>query len=241
LSSCLSQAKILGGTGSILLLLSLVPRVGFILGIIGFAFILVAMKLISDALSDGLIFNNMIIATVLGIAAILVLEIVNVRVITRVTNYLRDVAAGTAHPAIHFGALVVLLIIGLLVVWVLYLVSAFYLRRNFNVTAQRLNVGLFRTGAYIFMIGAALTVVLIGFLLIFVAEILFAIAFFTIPEKMVPVSPPPSGSMPTPSPSGAQQTTTSSQTASANRFCLKCGQSLPEGTVFCPSCGQKQT
>jgi hypothetical protein len=137
---------------------------------------------------------------------------------------------------------VVLFIIGLLVVWVLYLVSAFYLRKSFNATAQRLNVSLFRTGALVFFIGAALAIVLIGFLLIFVAEILFAIAFFTIPDKLAPVSSPPSGSMPSTSPSGSQQTTTAPQmVSSANKFCLKCGQSLPEGTIFCPSCGQKQT
>lgn len=239
MSSGPSQAKILGGTGSILLLLSLVPRVGFILGIIGFALILVAMKLISDALSDRSIFRNMIIAAVLGIAAIIVVEIVILRAITRVANYFRNVSTGTAHPALQFGVLAVLLIIGLLIVWVLYLMSAFFLRKSFNEVAQRLNVSLFRTGALVFFIGAALTIIFIGFLLIFVAEILFAISFFSIPDE-IPVSPPPSGSMPTTFPSSDQQTTGSQTTSSGNRFCVRCGQSIPEGTVFCPSCGQRQ-
>jgi uncharacterized membrane protein len=47
-SSKLIQAKTYGGIGSILVVLSLVPYIGFVLGIIGLVLVLVAVKYISD-------------------------------------------------------------------------------------------------------------------------------------------------------------------------------------------------
>jgi uncharacterized membrane protein len=63
----LSQAKTLGGIGSILILLSIVPYAGIIFSVVGFILVLVAVKDISDALADKSIFNNMIIAVILSI------------------------------------------------------------------------------------------------------------------------------------------------------------------------------
>ena len=238
MSSTLSQAKILGGTGWILVLLSVIPRVGFILGIIGFVLVLLATKQIADAVSDRAIFRNMIISTVLGIAALIVVAIVVLVSLTRITNYLRDLSNHVAsHPRL---GVIILIVLGLLVVWLLYLVSAFFLRRSFNKVALRLNAGLFRTAGLVFLIGAALTIILVGFLILFIAEIMFAIAFFTMPEQVA------SGTLPTGSlfpPSGVPPQNTGappSASAGGNKFCSKCGASIPQDTIFCPSCGQKQ-
>jgi uncharacterized membrane protein len=48
--------------------------------------------------------------------------------------------------------------------------------------ATRLSVGMFRTAALLYLIGAVLTILHVGTLVIFVAEVLFAVAFFSIPE-----------------------------------------------------------
>jgi hypothetical protein len=63
----LSQAKTLGGVGSILVLLGAVPSVGFILAIVGFIMILVAVKNVSETLSEPKIFNDMIISVLMAI------------------------------------------------------------------------------------------------------------------------------------------------------------------------------
>jgi uncharacterized membrane protein len=47
-----TQAKTLGGLGAILVLLSFVPTIGSILGLVGFVMILVAIKYIADDLKD---------------------------------------------------------------------------------------------------------------------------------------------------------------------------------------------
>src|SRR5712692_11083555 len=69
----LSQAKTLGGVGSILALLGIVPYVGSVLSIAGLIMTLVGVKYISDVLADKRIFNNMIIYVILGIGGIVVL------------------------------------------------------------------------------------------------------------------------------------------------------------------------
>src|SRR3990172_2592872 len=70
--SSLAQAKTLGGIGSILIILSVVPSAGPLLAIIGLVLVLVAVKYISDAVGDRSIFNNMIVAVVLAIVGLAV-------------------------------------------------------------------------------------------------------------------------------------------------------------------------
>ena len=68
----LSQAKSLGAVGSILVVLTAVPSVGALLGIVGFILMLVAIKNISEVVGDRSIFNNMLVAVGLAIAGIVV-------------------------------------------------------------------------------------------------------------------------------------------------------------------------
>src|SRR5207247_5990469 len=64
----LGQAKSLGGVGSILVLIAgFIPSAGFVVAIIGFILILIAVKYVSNAFTDRTIFNNMIIAVILAI------------------------------------------------------------------------------------------------------------------------------------------------------------------------------
>src|SRR5437879_12902898 len=68
----LSQAKTLGGVGSILVLLGAIPNVGFVLAIVGFILILVAVKNVSVSINEPGIFNDMIIAVLLTIVGLVV-------------------------------------------------------------------------------------------------------------------------------------------------------------------------
>jgi len=61
-----SEARTLGGVGAILVLLSFVPSIGALLGLVGFVMILFAVKYISDDFKDGTIFNNMLYAVILA-------------------------------------------------------------------------------------------------------------------------------------------------------------------------------
>ena len=193
----LSQAKTLGGVGSILGLLGIAPSVGWVLSIVGLIMTLVAVKYISDVLADKRIFNNMIISVVLGIGGIIVLVAFVFAAITRFIGIGNLFGASPSVPptipASDIISLIASLAIGLLAAWVLIVISAVFLRMSYKSVAARLNVGLFGTAALLYLIGAALTIILIGFVLIFVAQILLVVAFFSLPETP---PAPPSGTAP---------------------------------------------
>jgi len=185
----LNQAKTLGGVGSILVLLGAIPNVGFVLAIVGFILILVAVKNVSESVNEPGIFNDMIIAVVLSIVGLVVFGVI---VIVAFFSFLSLGRFGPGSSGIPPGVLgaIGLLILGLVVVWVFYLVSAIFLRRSYERIGMRLNVNMFQTTGLLYLIGAALTIILVGFLILLIAEILQIVAFFSIPEQLPPSMPP---------------------------------------------------
>jgi uncharacterized membrane protein len=184
----LRQAKMLGGIGSILTILLFVPHsVGAGLVIVGWVLTILAVKYISDVLRDRSIFNNAIIAVVLAIAGVVVFAVV---VAGAILGFI-GLGGGISPPSMNSTSfansgmvgLIAGVLGGLAIVWVLAIVSAYFLRRSYNTIAAGLNAGLFRTGALIYLIGAILTIIGVGFVLIFVAQILFVVAFFTLPDN----------------------------------------------------------
>jgi uncharacterized membrane protein len=206
----LSQAKTLGGIGSILIFIPFVSIVGYIL-------VIVAVKQISDDLQDKAIFRNIVIAAATGIVGALAGAFV---VIGSILAFGRSGVGG--------------LLTGLLIVWVFLIVSAIFLRRTYATMGQRLGVGSFRTAATLYLVGAILTIVVVGFLVLFIAEVVQAVAYFSIPDQPpmqeadafseFTTTPPPSMS-----PEGG-----------ATKFCTNCGTKISASATFCYSCGAKQ-
>jgi uncharacterized membrane protein len=75
-------------------------------------------------------------------------------------------------------------IIGLLLFWILFISSAIYLRKSYNSMGERLNVNMFNTSVKINLIGAIFSIIIIGFLIIFIAQVLQIVAFFSIPDEI---------------------------------------------------------
>jgi len=165
--------------------------VGWLLSIIGFILVLVAVKYVSDVSQNKSIFNDMLISTVLAIVGVGVGVLV---VLSTVLPAIRTLFPGGVPPnpgILPSGNIFSLLggvLAGLAVIWVFLTISAFFLRRSYGKIAAYLNVGMFNTTALLYLIGAALTIVIVGFIILFVAEILQIIAFFSIPEQ--PPMPP---------------------------------------------------
>lgn len=190
----LNEVKMLGGIGSLLTLLAIVPSAGPILAIVGLILVLVAIKYASNILGDPRIFSNMLYAVVLAIIGLVIGVVAVVAVVFQAIGlgYLSSSFSATPPSSVAVGDILGLLgviIIGLLAVWACFLVSSIFLRRSFSELGKRLNVGLFGTGALIYLIGAALTIVLVGFILIFIAEILFLIAFFSMSTTLPSPTP----------------------------------------------------
>jgi uncharacterized membrane protein len=217
----LSQAKMLGGIGSILVFIPFVSVLGYIL-------VIIAVNGIANDLQDRSIFRNMLGSVIAGIAGALLGAVVVIEVLTGSFS----------------GSLVAGLITLLLLSWVCLLLSAIFLRRSYGAIASRLGVGIFKTAATLYLVGAALTIVLIGFLVLFVAQILQAVAYFSMPAQ-----PPPSPSAP-PYSQGSADWTTAGATSPVTsgpvtwdeptKFCTNCGSKIAASAVFCNQCGARQ-
>ncbi len=195
----LAQAKIMGGIGGILLAISFAPFIGGPLGIVGLILILVAVKYVSDEVGDASMFNNILYAVIIGIVGFLI------AIAAVFLMFIGFASGGVPHPGlwgIPMGSMGLVpfpmawffspLIIAFFLIpfWIVAVLSAIFLKRGLDAMASHLNVGLFATAALINLIGAVLIVVFfVGSILIFIANILLAVAFFSMPDR-VPVSDP---------------------------------------------------
>ncbi|TMI29660.1 DUF996 domain-containing protein [Candidatus Bathyarchaeota archaeon] len=116
-----------------------------------------------------------------------------------------------------------------------------FLKRSYEKISQRLNVSAFATTGLLYLIGAALTIVFVGFLILLVALIFQVVAYFSIQDR----PPSPGWGQPAPQtfssvPVPQQPAMSQQQTQVESKFCFKCGAKLPSVAVFCTSCGAKQ-
>jgi uncharacterized membrane protein len=196
----LSSARSIGVIGSILTLLIIIPVAGTILAIIGWVLIIVAVNQIAGITGDRKIMNNVLIAAILAIAGIGIFALI---VLGHALSFFSingmsgfsftrmsatAFASGTPHG---LGGLILGVAEGLAVLWVFLVVSAVFLRWGYERIAEKLNVKLFRTTALVYLIGAALAIVLVGLLIVFVASILQIAAFFSLPDEVPGQTPRP--------------------------------------------------
>ncbi|MFZ8857195.1 MAG: DUF996 domain-containing protein [Candidatus Caldarchaeales archaeon] len=199
----LSQAKAMGGVGSILVLLSFVPSVGFVLGIVGLVLVLIAVKQISDAVKDKEIFNNVLMAVILQVVGIgiLTFAVLGGLILTFMMAPFGSPFDGFGGPGLMDDGAVFaflgILIVGLIAMWIVLIIAARFLRKGYERIAVTTKTEMFRTVGRWYFYGALLVIVFVGFIIILIAEILQIVAFFSLPE-----SPPPQPT--TEQPFGAQ-------------------------------------
>jgi len=190
----LNQAKILGGIGSILMLIGgFIPFIGIVMPLIGLILVIIAVKNIADASQDQKIFSNYLIYFVLNIVAMvavigIMIVMLGVALGAAGLSFM-DLfqTGGIADPSQMFasiGALVGGCLVALLVGWILLLISAIYLRKSFNAIADHTKTSLFKTTALVYLIGAALMIIVIGAIVILIAFIMQIIAFFMLPDEL---------------------------------------------------------
>ena len=206
----LDTAKTLGGLGSILELIPFVSIVGYILT-------LIAVKYVSDELQDRSIFNHMLYAVITAIVGVALGGVL----------ILGFVASRTITPTAGFASFVGFLAI----VWIALIISAIFIRRAFDTMAEKLKVNSFHTAGTLYLVGAALTIILVGFIILLVAYIFQIISFFSIPSSVPMTSPSGATITPPPLATGPQP---------GMKFCPTCGAQMPLSSTFCPSCGAKQ-
>jgi uncharacterized membrane protein len=186
----LSEAKMLGGIGSILLLVGApIPQIGFVVSIVGLILQFIAIKNISEIVQDQSIFSNFLINFIFGILAIgsvLIVLIATIGSVGGISFFTALEGMNPTQPAEIFSYIQPLLsgcILALVVMWILLLIGAIYLRKSYNSIAEQTNVETFKTTGTLYLVGTASIIFIVGFLIIFIARIFEIISFFSIPDN----------------------------------------------------------
>jgi uncharacterized membrane protein len=214
----LESSKNYGGIGAILLFIGFIPYGQPYTGIIalaGLILVLIALYGFANIFNERKIFNNSLYGIIAGIVGAAIAGVVAVATfLSTIMNLLYTIfpswngdwstLSGLTPDFSNLSMSDLLPLVGglisvFLVLWIFVIIAAFFARRSLNALSAKTNVGLFSTAALLLLIGAFLTIVLIGILLIWIAVLLIAIAFFRIrtqpSQPMTTVAPPPS--MPT--------------------------------------------
>ena len=204
----LESSKNFSGVGALLIVIGslglAVPYAGILI-LIGVIILLIGLKGLADYYHEGGIFNNALYAIILGIVGVVVAVAmivvtavaalasldINLSNVTDWATFGTELANRLTNFA-DFGALWTLIgaiIAALIVVFVFVIIAVIFFRRSLNSLSAKTGVGLFGTAGILMLVGAVLTIVLIGLLLIWIAWILVAVAFFQI--KTQPAQAPP--------------------------------------------------
>ena len=228
-------SKTLAMEGSILTILGLIPTWGWVLGIIGIILLLRSLKEFANYYQDNEIYQNALTGVKYYIVALIALAVsgggfavgfIN-RDFSSFTNFVNSIGVGNA-VGIALG------IAFLIVAFVFYVLAATHLRKTFNTLAQKTGEHSFETAATLLWVGALLTIIGVGVILLFVAWIFAVIGFFTMksPQLQQPYVSQPYGY----TPPAAQSTVGSAQVQS---FCSNCGAPLKPDSIYCSVCGKK--
>jgi uncharacterized membrane protein len=177
------HARILGGIGAILILLSLVSGVGAIFGILGLVMVLVAVKCIADDLNQRGIFNNTMIAVFLSTVGI---AIGSLMVLGTTLNAFQNGYFSTMRPLITLTSVITSqwaafgTELGLFGAWAFFVASSVFLRRSCMTIELDLNDRMFGRARLLHEVGAATTIVGVEFVMLLVDQILTATAFLSI-------------------------------------------------------------
>ncbi len=217
--------RILGGVGALLTAIgSLVLFSGpvGIVGIVGIILVLISMRGLADDFKDPTIYRSTLNAFIFGFIGILI-AIGVFAAFGFLSGFI------FAHPIVGaFGFLGALAGWGLMFVFIL--IGGVFYKHAFDSLASKSHEGLLRTGSLILLIGSILTIIFIGFFLLFVAWIVIAIGLFS----LKPVTQPAQAYTPPFTPPTSPQASPGQV-----KYCSYCGaENKPEGT-FCTHCGRR--
>ena len=204
------SSKNLGGIGALLMFIGVLPYVNYfgIIELIGAILVLIALHGLGSYYKEEGIFNNALYGIIAGIVGVVLAVVVGIAIVLPdIKDFilkifpswngdwstLSSLSGMTPSVAnIDFGDIIPFIVAAIVIVailWVFGIISAFLVRRSLNQLSTKANVGLFSTAGLLLLIGAVLIIVAFGFVLIWIALLLVAIAFFTMH--------PESGAMPT--------------------------------------------
>ena len=193
----LEYSKTLAGEGSILLLLSLVPYAGWILGIIGVILLLRGLKELSNYYQDEEIYKNSLTGVKYYIIALVAAAVAIAAITIGIASATSFTFTTGFVPTVGFGVGLIAFFAGIIVAFVFYILATLNLRKTFNTLAQKSGETSFATAGTLLWVGAILTIILVGLILILIGWIFATVGFFTMkPKQQQPYNPEQSAPAP---------------------------------------------
>ncbi len=146
----ISTQKMLGGIGSILILLGLVTEIEIllILSIVGFVLWLISIYQLSKKLEKPSIFQKVLIAIILDVAA------------TVLASVLEELWEGIKPYARMGDEVVGSILVGVIALYAIYVVSAYFYKQAFEILASTTAHNLFRVVGILIFIGVIIIPIL---------------------------------------------------------------------------------
>jgi len=181
--------RLLGIIGALFMVLGFIPTIGWLLFLIGIIFVLIAIKGYGDAYKEGSIFQNTIYTIVFEIIGFVVfigvviygamgfLSSLGFTSITDFSSWTQvewQNVINMSNILPFIGAIV----LGLVVLFAFTVIASLYFRKAMKTLSEKTGVHLFHTTGTVFFIGAILTIIFFGFIIIWISFILLMIAFY---------------------------------------------------------------
>ena len=195
------SSKNLSAIGSLLMVIgflgSVVPYAG-ILSIVGLILLLVGLKGLSSYYQENDIFNNALYAIIIAIVGVVVA--VATLIVTAVSAFATiGIDINNVNDWTNFGTeigtyfsdfanfselwtLIGAVVLAMLVLFVSMIISMYFFRKTMTQLSTKSGIGLFGTAGLLMLIGAVLTIIAVGLLIIWIGLILATVAFFQMKE-----------------------------------------------------------
>ena len=191
------SSKNLSAVGALLIVIGAV--LGFvvsfsgILSLIGIILLLIGLKGLADFYKEEGIFNNALYSIIIAVVGCVVgVGIIAVTAVSALADEGIDWA--NVDDWVNYGTdvftdfdfspimdLLVALLVGLIIFYVVLIISMFFLRKSMNQLSTKSGIGLFGTAGILVLIGAVIPV--IGLLLIWIGFVLATVALFQMKKE----------------------------------------------------------
>lgn len=171
--------KNLAAEGAILLLLGMVPYVGWILGIIGVVLFLRGVKELSQYYNDEEIYQNAWTGVKHYIVALIAAGVAVTALVIGIASATGFTFTGDFLLTAGFGVGLIAFLGGIVVAFIFYILATSHLKKTFEILADKTGETSLATAGTLLWIGAILTIIVVGLVLILVGWIYATIGLFS--------------------------------------------------------------
>ncbi len=180
-----------GLLGTVFMLLSPVPYIGFLLRLAGILLLLISLYNFSKLYNNKYIFNKFLVGWILNFIGIIVALIMGMGSLIPAILISESKGSEDARMAM-FGLGI---IFAIFIFYGVCVISAYLYRQSFDLLGQYTGINLFNlAGAIVFWGSVSIIFLGLGLLAMYVGWIILAVAFYSIPQTREPPSPQPTNS-----------------------------------------------